>query len=152
MQRSSLTLAEENARDIKEELTPLLEASWESIRDDYPFSRLAPNFDAYMTLLDAGMLKLFTARFDELLIGYALVILTTHPHREDDVVATVDTIFVQPNFRSRGTADSLLRFVERTLRALNVCSLVIASRDERFERWLKFEGYQRAETILERRL
>lgn len=152
MQPASLILMEENPRDIKDELMPLLEASWETIKSSYPYSQLKPDFDMYLRLLDADMLKMFTARFDGALIGYALVLLTTHPHRADELVGTIDTIFVLPNFRSRGTADRLLHFVEHTLRMLSVCSIAIASRDDRHERWLKFMGYQHVETILERRL
>ena len=148
----SFTLLDEDPRDIKDELMPLLEASWATMKGSYPYTQLKPNFDVYLGLLDAHMLKLFTARFDGGLVGFALVLLTTHPHHEDDLVGTLDTIFVQPNFRSRGTADRLLQFVEHTLRTLNVRTIVIASRDDLHERWLKFKGYQRAETVLERRL
>ena len=145
-------IAMEDARVIKDEIAVILEENWRAVGHAYPDSKLRPDIDLYLTLAGHGVLKLFTVRVAKQIVGYAAVLLSRHPHRMDDLVATIDSIFVLPDFRGGGVAARLLQRIENDLRALGVSLLAIGARDDRFERWLRLAHYARVETVWERRL
>jgi GNAT superfamily N-acetyltransferase len=144
--------ATELARNVQSEIAPIVEESWKELKDSYSSSKLRPDVALYMRLEEQGLLKVFTARHDDMLVGYALVLVMAHPHRTDDLVGAVDTIFVLPEFRFGGTASRFLHYVEAQLKLMGVCLLSIVSRDARIARWLQFSAYKPVEQVYERRL
>ena len=148
----NLRFAMESARDVAAEMEPLIRENWKTVESSYISSKLQPDIDLYLSLAEKDALKVFTARKNEFLVGYALVLIMRHPHRIGDLVGAVDTIFVMPEFRGGGSASALLRFVESQLKGLGVCLLSIIARDARIERWLKFADYRQVEKVFERRL
>lgn len=152
MDSGVLQFGTEKARDLKDEIQPLLAENWKDVQGGYPDSTLGPKYEFYFGLEDAGALRIFTARVDGRLAGYAIVFLTTHPHREDDLVGSIDSLFVLREFRHSESAKRLLHFAEETLRVLGVYSLTMVARYKRLERWLGMAGYTQVETVWERRL
>jgi hypothetical protein len=152
MSTNDLRFAMESAADLEHEIAPLVTENWRSVEASYSSSKLRPNVALYVSLSDQGILKLFTARHDALLVGYALVLVMQHPHRVDDMVGAVDTIFILPEFRFGGTASSFLHYVETQLKLLGVILVSITVRDARVERWLRFSSYRPVEQVFERRL
>lgn len=152
MHNGSFTFSIEKARDIKDEIQPLLVENWKEVQAGYPNSKLQPRYDLYYGLEDAGALRIIVSRMDGILVGYVVVILTTHPHREADLVGAIDTVYVLPEFRFAGSAAKMLHFVEDTMRDQGVYSLTMVARDKKVERWAGIIGYRQVETVWERRL
>ncbi len=150
MDSGILTFSEENIGDLRDEIAPLFQEHWKVISDAYPASELRVNWDFYTEL--GNSLRLFTARFDGVLIGYAMVFLLKHPHRSLDVVATVDAFYVVPEYRFGGTANKLLNFAEESLKKIGASFLDFAVRDAVHKRWLGFLGYKQTEVLMERAL
>lgn len=142
----------EHLRDLEQEAAPLLARNWSEVADSYPGSALKPDWDTYRLLEDSGALRIVTARVDGKLVGYAAVLVHTHPHRVDDRVGTVDSLFVLPEYRSFGTAAGLLEEAQKQLKEDGVASLAIAARSPKVARWLDMSHFRKVETIYERSL
>jgi hypothetical protein len=89
------------------EALPLLFAHWKEVAH-YPDLELTPDRDAYAQLEARGLVRVFTARRDGLLIGYALFIVTPNLHYKQVLQANQDVVYIQPD--QRGTMP--LRFLQ----------------------------------------
>lgn len=150
MDSGVLTFASEQAAAVRPEIYPLLQENWKEVTESYPDSVLKPNFEFYLAL--GERLRLFTARVDGMLVGYVVVMVIQHPHRTNDTVGAIDTMYVLPVYRTSGRPKSLLRFAEDSLRDEGVKYLTFSVRTSPHERWLRGLGYRHTETIMERKL
>jgi GNAT superfamily N-acetyltransferase len=78
----------------------------------------------YKALEDAGECKLFLARVDAQLVGFALYVMQDHLHHENQHVAHCTMIGVQPAFRNHGIGRSLIEFAEAWFRDHGVTHMV----------------------------
>lgn len=144
------TFQHERAASILDELTPVLAESWRTVQPSYPNSKLKPDVKLYLELDASGVLRIITMRVDDILVGFALLLIVTHPHRMDDTVATIDTLFIMPAYRNDSAAVLFIRFMEHWLRERNTYSLTASARDSNFARWLRMAGYPQVETVHEK--
>lgn len=142
----------ESPHDLQHEIGPLMEENWATVANDFPRSRLRPNLAFYLACYDNGTLRTFTSRDGDVLVGYAIVYIVQHPHRMDDYVATVDTLFIKGSARASGHAAQFLSYIEEQLRFMGVVALTLGSRSKVYDRWLRMRGYNEAERIWERSL
>jgi GNAT superfamily N-acetyltransferase len=64
----------------------------------------------YAAAAAAGLLQIFTARADGVLIGYAVFIVRKHPHYKRHTWANNDVIWVHPDHRRGGVGRDFVRF------------------------------------------
>jgi hypothetical protein len=115
-------------RELADEIVPLGQQSWDEcseIKKDtcaYHGQRglsIDPDIDQYLYLADHQSLIAMTLRGeDDILRGYALLILYRSLHLKTELCGNIDTFFVQPDHRF-----SMARFmseIEETLRARGV--------------------------------
>lgn len=93
----------ESAFDIQEEIKPLLKLHYEEIAH-YKDIPLNPDFETYMKLELAGMLRVYTVRTtdEETLIGYNIFFIKENLHYRDSIQAVQDVVFIQKEYRGRG--------------------------------------------------
>ena len=142
----------EPAQAIHQEIEPLLAENWASVANDYPASRLNPNVAFYIAAQDNGIMRIFTSRMNEVLVGYAIAFAVMHPHRQDDMVASIETFFIRPGARRGGHAAQFLDYIENELRMMGAVALTLGSRNKRYDRWLAMRGYRESERVWERSL
>lgn len=134
------------------EIAPLLRGAWAEANSSLPYP-LAPNMDLYCELEERNILRIFRARADGALVGYAIIFIAPRPHNRERLVGVLDVIYVAPEHRRQGVALGLLTFAESALKAEGIATLSIGARDDRFARWLRMTGgYRYAETIYEKEL
>lgn len=112
--------ARERFQDVIEELKPLLARHWRELalyQDDIAFD---PDYDKYAVLETTGILRMYIARSDDAVVGYAVYVAVPHLHYRNDVWAKCDILWVAPEHRRQHTGVLLLRFVEAQLRAEGV--------------------------------
>ncbi len=87
-----------------------------------------PQRAIYAAMEQAKVLCCFTARAepDNLLIGFVSVLTTAMPH--GGRLATVESLFVDPSYRSTGAANLLLDAAERHAQESNCSSLACLAR------------------------
>ena len=144
----------EKLHDLWEEAMPLFEQHWQEIAT-FKDIVLSPNKEADKTLEDAGMLRFFTARRDDRLVGYAVFLLGCHLHYSQNLFAMQDVVFVDPLVRGGRTGWMLLRFAEKSLKDDDKVTLVqhhMKNSHPALGALLARMGYAATETLWTKRL
>lgn len=143
-----ITYQQESLITTKEDARPLLQKHWEEIALNKDTIKLNPDWDAYANLEDAGILKIFTARSDGILIGYFVVFVKEHIHYKDHLFAYNDILFLSQDYRKGYTGAKLMKFAEQCLKDDGVSVVVInTKRHKPFDALLKWLGYKHIENI-----
>lgn len=103
------TFARENVCDLWEELNPLLKAHYDEIAyyKDIP---LDPDKERYELFENAGIFRIYVARVEGVLVGYAAFFIMPHIHYKSCRTATCDVIFVLPEYRKSSVTAGLFAF------------------------------------------
>lgn len=86
-------------------------------QDDVP---LAPDWGLYQHLDESGGLKIFTARQDGGLIGYAIFFVRYHAHYKETLCAINDIVFLRHGYRKGLAGAKLIRYADQELEAYGV--------------------------------
>ena len=107
-----------------EELEDLFPLHYEElcVTKDFP---LAPNYDAYKRLADAGMLRCITVRADNELIGYIIFIVQPHLHYMTCKTAFEDIYFLRKDYRKGRVGIRLFKYAESVLKAIGVDRVIM---------------------------
>lgn len=110
-----ITYQQEFLPSVKDECRYLIQQHWEEIALNKDVIKLNPDWDAYEALEGEGKLKVFTARDDNNLIGYFVVLVGTNLHYKDHLFAENDIIFLRKDYRKGMTGAKLIKFAEECL-------------------------------------
>ena len=91
------------------------------VTKDFP---LAPDYEGYGRLYNAGMLRCITARSEEGLVGYVIFIVQPHLHYRTCRTAFEDIYFLKKEYRLGRTGIRLFQFAEEALRADGVNRII----------------------------
>ncbi len=92
-----ITFAKESlSSELFAEIVPLAQDHFEEV-DPMPDKKQGMNFNFYVSVELA--LRIFTARIDDKLAGYATFFVNKHPHYEDSLQAQQDLVFMVPEHR-----------------------------------------------------
>lgn len=147
-----MQFAFESIATVIDEIGPLLLAHWEEIAQ-YPDIPLNVDFDHYKRAEAYGQLRIFTARRERELAGYAIYLLAPAPHYSKSLQAKQDVIYLKPEYRKGGVGWKLIKFADEYLKLDQVQVVyqhVKPSHD--FGPLLERIGYARSEMIYSRRL
>lgn len=146
------TYQEENIKDLWPEIMPLLEEHfWEiSANHDIP---LNPNKEVYNQMQDVGAFKVYTARDDGELVGYAAYFVAPNMHYMDSFQANQDVLFLKSDRRKGMTGIRLIKFADKKLAEYG-CQMVYhhVKIKHNFGRVLEWLGYNKVEEIHSKRL
>jgi GNAT superfamily N-acetyltransferase len=135
------------------ELLPLLAAHYQEIASDQDIL-LDIDFQKYLAMERLGILKVYTARVDDVLIGYAAFVVAPNPHYLGSKQAKNDVLYVAPEHRRGRVGMRLLQFCDKQLTALGA---QISWHHQKIAhpalgRLLKHLGYEEREIVWARRL
>lgn len=97
-----------------EEITPLLTAHYREIAH-FPDIALEPNYARYCAAEDKGALRIFTARIDGALVGYAIYLVEASLHYRASLQAHQDVLFVHPDYRRASVGVRMIRHADEQL-------------------------------------
>lgn len=136
--------------NIVDEILPLFKKHHEEISKfkDVP---LDPDFAIYDACEAAGVLRLYTARKQGKLVGYAVFIMRKHPHYQSIVQANQTLLFIDPDHRGFGM--KFIAWCDEQLKADGV-GMIQHGVTERcdFSLILKRLGYELTERLYVRRI
>lgn len=136
-----MIFAVEKLRDCWPEIMELASAHWketEGYRHNQPF---APSLERYAQYEDAGWLLQVTARQDGRMVGYATMYVTPSMHTQQ-LIATEDTYFLDPEHRKGLAAIRLYKFAEQECRKLGAVEMMMTEKQEtKVGRILQFLGF-----------
>jgi len=92
------------------------------VTKDFP---LAPDYDAYRRLAEAGMLRCITVRADEEVIGYAIFIIQPHLHYRTCKTAFEDIYFIRKEYRKGKIGIRLFQYAEQVLKGIGVQRIIM---------------------------
>lgn len=108
--------------------------------------RFAPDHERYLKLEIAGFMRVFTARIDGKLVGYAIFLVVPHLHYGGMVWAAQDVLFVHPDHRGRLSVE-FVRWMDEKLAAEGVeCIHRHVTEKLDYSGLLRSEGYEKIET------
>ena len=132
------------------EIYPLFEKHWAEIAHfkDIP---LNPDTARYFQLDAAGFMRVFTARAEGKLVGYAVYFVMPHLHFKQSRHATQDVFFIDKEHRGFGMR--FLRWCDEELRKEGVQVVANAvSEANDYSLVLRRMGYKRSDQMYVRRL
>jgi GNAT superfamily N-acetyltransferase len=131
---------------------PMLEAHRIEISDnDVP---LDVNVKAYQQSEKLGLLRIYTARNDRGMVGYAAMFIHRGLHNQDNLQAAQDIFYVDPEWRGGMVGTRLLKFVEDQLRreGVQIVYQTVKIKHPMLGQLLERSGYTATETVYQRRL
>jgi len=133
---------------VIDEIKPLLEANHREICASPGLLKLAPDYESYKALEDAGVLFVFTARKEGALVGYVVVINTPNLHHKDVKFSIADTIYIKPEYRGSINGLKLLEFTKGQLKLNGVDYLTVhMNTDNLFAGLLKHLKFRQIEEV-----
>lgn len=114
----------ETLYEVIEEVQPLLDAHYTELTRHKEIVKLAPKWDAYASLEQAGMFVIFTAREFSQLAGYNAFFIQGHMHYAELMVAQNDVFWLEPEYRKGTAALRFLRYCERALNEMGAKKIV----------------------------
>jgi GNAT superfamily N-acetyltransferase len=143
-----ITYQQESFNGFMEEAWDMLVAHWKEVGVFKKKMEFFPDADMYENLERLGMLKLYTARHDGVLIGYNAFVVQRHPHYITTLAAMNDILYVKPDYRKGSIAIKLMSFSEKALKQEGVKLVMMRSkRLHDFSTILKRKGYTEVETV-----
>ena len=111
-----IVYARELSATVRDDILPLVKRHWEEVAPG--LGEADPPVDLYVRLTDMGVLRIFTARDNGALVGYALFWVKRDLHQRKLTSAILDALWVEPKYRRTRdlVAPSLLALVEEVLR------------------------------------
>lgn len=109
----------ESISEIKEEIYPLFQKAWDEVDYLADHVPLEPDWGLVFKLESMGMFRTYTVRSEEqLLLGYACVLVQPLLHSKGVYNATVDNAYILPEHR--GKFREFLEVLEEDLKTQNV--------------------------------
>lgn len=95
------------------EMRPL----WDAHHEEVPQLGLPldPDFNIYKNMADNNVLRIFTARIAELIVGYQIFFVMRHPHRKYSFEANSDILYLDPEVRKGFVGLKFLRWCDLQL-------------------------------------
>lgn len=132
----------------KKDCQELIRLHWEEIAVNKDKIKLNPDWDAYHALEQNQRLKIFTARSEEELVGYFVVITGSNLHYKDHVFAVNDILYLKKEYRKGRTGIKLIKFAEKYLRDDGVSVLNINTKVHKpFDVLMEYMGFGLVERV-----
>lgn len=131
-------------------IEPLFKAQYEETEDSDKFD-FEPDVASYQAMCEQGMLKTFVALEGDEAIGYYMVAIYPHPHK-DILTAREECFYVSPKFRSRGICTEMFSKVEEWLQDQEVEIFYITIKAGQSDILASKLGFEEEETVYKKYL
>jgi len=143
-----MKFALENLAKVRREIEPLLEEHWKEIALNKDKIALNPDWRAYADLDSINALRIYTARKDEKLMGYFVVIVSRSLHYRDHLFANNDVIFLTKGARKGLTGVKLIKFAIESLAKEGITKLHVNTKAHQpFDAILERLGFEEIERV-----
>ena len=142
----------ENLARVRHEIEPLIKQHYDEIALNKDIINLNPDWEGYARLDSINALRIYTARKDDELMGYFVVIVSKSLHYRDHLFANNDIIFLTKPARKGLTGVKLIKYAIDSLAAEGITKLHINTKahqpfDAILER-LNFEEIERVYSLV----
>lgn len=128
------------------ELSFLTELSWKEA-NCAPESTYDPDWEKYTELNEANILRLYTVRIEDVLVGYLTFIVGPTLHSKQAIHALHDSMYILKHNRKGGTAKDLISYAEVDFKNEGINTMVMTVMVHRdFSVALKQLGFKQSES------
>lgn len=146
-----IVYAREKIKTIKEDIQPLIQHNYDEVELDTDKLKLDLNWDAYHVLENINMLHIYTARTNDKLVGYLVMITNPSMHCAKEMQACSDVIYIHPNSRKGNAGLSIIKYAEQDLMERGVSTMhIITKTHAPFDKILERSGYTFAEKVFQK--
>jgi GNAT superfamily N-acetyltransferase len=147
-----MEFAIENLAKVRREIEPLLKQHYDEIALNKDIIKMNPDWEGYARLDAVNALRIYTARRNDKLLGYFVVIVSKSLHYRDHLFANNDVIFLAKSARKGLTGVKLIKYAIESLAAEGITKLHINTKahqpfDAILER-LNFEEIERVYSLV----
>lgn len=111
---------EESYTNIKDDIKDLLKSHWEEVELYQDDIEMNPDWDQYFKLSCLGVLRIYTARDEDRLVGYCILLVNNSLHYKDRLLASCDLLYVKPEARKGLVGYNLIKYAEEKLKQIGV--------------------------------
>ena len=134
---------------VKDDILSLLDLHYKEIALNQDKIKLNPDWDVYSELEQQGKLKIFTARDNDTLVGYFVVVVGVNMHYKDHTFACNDIIYLHKDYRKGFAGIKLIKFAKKCLTEDGVSVLAINTKvHQPFDKVLERLGFNLIERVL----
>jgi GNAT superfamily N-acetyltransferase len=147
-----ITFQTETVDQIWPDMGPLIAEHWRALARNQDLVPLDVDIDMYRAIERAGRLMVAAVRNDGALCGYAVYMVTFHPHYRTTLFANADLFWVTPDRRGAGVGMRMFRFVEEQLRGMGVkvMNTYYKTAHPEAERLLEALGHEKIEAVFQK--
>jgi GNAT superfamily N-acetyltransferase len=129
---------------------PLMQANWRETGGDFAF---VPSREFYVSMQQAGFVFALGAFHDDQLHGYAIVTVAPHPFNPGVRVASVNPLYVDPQFRGGLLPGRLILLAEEKARERGAAKLYMHARaGTALDKVLTKHGYTDCDNVVGKNL
>lgn len=133
---------------VKDDILSLLDLHYKEIALNQDKIKLNPDWDVYSGLEQQGKLKIFTARDNDTLVGYFVVVVGVNMHYKDHTFACNDIIYLHKDYRKGFAGIKLIKFAKKCLTEDGVSVLAINTKvHQPFDKVLERLGFNLIERV-----
>lgn len=144
---SKVNYKQEFLDDVKDEVVALIQDHFDEVYPAREVFSLDMDWDLYAKLENLGLVKIFTARDGDALVGYLWVIISPNLHSKGTYVASDDGFFVAKDYRGISVAKNLIKFTEACLKEDGFKVFHITGTEEKpIDPLMKRMGYHKVES------
>lgn len=105
----------ENYSDVLTDIKPLLEHHWFEVAAHKEIYDLNPDWELYERMAKQNVLRIFTCRINNQIVGYSIYMVSRHHHYKQSIVARNDITFLIESERKGNIGYKLLKFAIENL-------------------------------------
>lgn len=133
---------------VKDDILVLIDLHYKEIALNQSKVKLNPDWDIYRALENEGKLRIFTARDNDTLVGYFVVVVGVNMHYKDHTFACNDIIYLHKDYRKGFAGIKLIKFAKKCLTEDGVSVLTINTKvHQPFDRVLERLGFNLIERV-----
>jgi len=132
---------------VKDEALVLMQEHFQEAHPAREVYGMDIDWGAYSQLEQIGMLKIFTSRVNDVLVGHLWVLISPNLHSRGNSTAQDDMLFVTKKFRGKAGVMGLIKFAEGCLKEDGLKTFYLAATtDNPIDPLAKRMGYDKIET------
>jgi GNAT superfamily N-acetyltransferase len=125
---SGVKFQRERLMDCREECTDIIQRHYEEIALSKNAQKLDPDWDEYDRLEKAGRVWLLTARHRDKLVGYFVMLVSTHLHYRTMTIALEDIHYLDPEYRKGWTGYRLISIAVKEMKRAGIKKCVLRTK------------------------
>lgn len=150
---TKLSYQQEFLATAYDDMQDLLRMHWAEIALNQDAIKLNPFVEQYEDAEKAGILRIFTARDGDDLVGYFALLVQPSLHYRDHLFANNDVIYLHPDYRKGMAGAKLIKFAVECLAQDGVSVVFINTKTHKpFDVLLKRLGFNHIENLYAKRL